>query len=210
MKLSRDECLNMVKTKKCETEPMTCEGDSCTGSLIPNDNYVWMSIVRQVGYKCSFWPKILNTATVNDVLFGSTSHPCKALDFECYFHDSIVAWDKSVIHEYPFELYTVNTFKLDENVLINTKEHLLFRLTDTFTQCGTTIYGTMEGLYFTAYTDRVDSTFRRNDNFKEIQMTNQLILADEDFSSYNTFKLFRQLNYQSCHTITTILKQFSK
>jgi len=37
MKLSRDECLNMVKTKKCETDPMTCEGHSCTGSLIPND-----------------------------------------------------------------------------------------------------------------------------------------------------------------------------
>jgi hypothetical protein len=49
-KLRRNDCLNMIKTKRCGDIPMTCDGENCFLDYKPTKKFAWLQTITLKGY----------------------------------------------------------------------------------------------------------------------------------------------------------------
>ncbi|CAF1134625.1 unnamed protein product, partial [Brachionus calyciflorus] len=98
-KLSKEECEYMVKTKICNGSPMTCENENCFYEKEPVEVFNWWKTVTKNGVKCSVTAIVINGDSLDQRLFNSINHPCKASSLECPLHDSIIIWDSKIIQK---------------------------------------------------------------------------------------------------------------
>ena len=54
MELSREDCYDMVVTKRCEHERMDCNGDNCLYNKDPEIQFQWLKPNNYISYKCYY------------------------------------------------------------------------------------------------------------------------------------------------------------
>ncbi|CAF1063141.1 unnamed protein product, partial [Brachionus calyciflorus] len=77
VKLTRDECYIMVKSKKCNEFQMECENNYCSNSSDPKANFKWMNEVTTETFSCTTSPKQITANSPDDLLFNGK---CKVSD----------------------------------------------------------------------------------------------------------------------------------
>jgi hypothetical protein len=100
-KLRKNDCLNMIKTKRCGDMPMTCDGENCFLDYKPTKKFAWLQTITLKGYRCSVSVRVIHGDDEDTKLFQAVDHPCRAKDLECLMSDSIIVWDSSLIHTCP-------------------------------------------------------------------------------------------------------------
>ncbi|CAF0850122.1 unnamed protein product [Brachionus calyciflorus] len=145
MELNREECLQMVNTRKCNHNVMDCDGEYCSYSSNPVAEYSWMEETNIISYFCSTSPKLITAQSLDEHLFNKN---CKVSDKFCILHDSVIVWDNTIFHECP--LYLI----IEENFLITDSKDILLsntsiglQITGIQTMCKLDVLTTAEGIF---------------------------------------------------------------
>ncbi|CAF1022714.1 unnamed protein product, partial [Brachionus calyciflorus] len=136
IKLTRDECYIMVKSKKCNEFQMECEHDYCSYSSNPIANFKWMNEVTTEKFSCTTTPKLITANSPDDLLFNGK---CKVSDRECSLKDSIIVWDATIYHECPLYKIAQETFNIELNsdiLISNTREQPIKFTEDNYSRTG--------------------------------------------------------------------------
>jgi hypothetical protein len=129
--LSPFDCELMIQSRRCNNIPMNCvDSSSCQYEGVRVPNYEWLKSHTGVVYKCNFYKRVVTAATINSNLFGVAG--CTADKLYCHLHDSIVIWKADVIDRCAFDVLLRTDLELiEDNVLVDWKNHLLFKIIDT-------------------------------------------------------------------------------
>ena len=79
----------------CDGNKMDCEGDTCSYDKMHDDNYSWLSDKTNTFKHCFVAPRMIAEIEEKSIIF--TGH-CKVKDWYCNLKDSIVVWNKDVVH----------------------------------------------------------------------------------------------------------------
>ena len=180
----------------------------------PNEpEYVWLRTIEKTTYNCYFYPKVISAAHEYSQLFGKA---CYASEGFCPMHESIIVWDKEILHACPYERLMSPTLQVvDENMLVDQSKHLIFQVTGVESvSCIVNNIPTMfemftsaEGVYISDSPSWL--SFPIKDNV-ELKSVHKLILADSDLSQSNILKLYRGLTQRFCTAFLANLRIFSK
>jgi len=61
--LSSNDCWEMVRYNKCESNIMECEGKKCYAEFTPQPEFRWLNTKISRGYKCSYETVLIQCAT---------------------------------------------------------------------------------------------------------------------------------------------------
>ncbi|CAF1020657.1 unnamed protein product [Brachionus calyciflorus] len=148
VQLSKEECEYMVKTKICNGFPMICENENCFYEKEPEEEFNWWKTVTRSGVKCSVTAIGINGDSLDQRLFNSIKHPCKASSLELPLHHSIIIWVSKIIHKCPYELVDkVELRSLNDNIVVNENEGILLQVTSSSYKCVAIVYKNQEGFY---------------------------------------------------------------
>jgi len=204
--LSADECWNLVHNKKCNKNNMTCDdNDHCRFEGFPKDRYTWLRTFTDTFSHCYFSPRMIAESNENSRIFTDS---CKVKDFYCILGDSVVVWNKEVIHSCPFKRIAFGTF---DSFGIYFKEKTLklgFQFKRFETHCGTEFILTTEGLYLAPLTPRLP-VFDSFDSFSDTRGIIDLALADEDFRAFELLEDERMILLRECNIFSSMVKIFS-
>lgn len=123
---------------------MQCENTQCWFTPIVTPVYSWFNTVTQMVFSCSYNLKPIVAHDVNSHLFGTR---CVASDEECRLHDSLIIWNKSIIHDCPFNRIDTLWFNITDNLLINDYSKLLLQVKSIENHCGILFTTKEEGIY---------------------------------------------------------------
>jgi hypothetical protein len=219
IKLNKEDCSQMVKTKKCKIERnefiyqknMTCNENGCNLEDYPVQKFNWMETNILHGYKCS-WMKIglLGTNKTSPLFYENN---CIASKLECDLGKSILIWNQDIFHDCPYEeLKVKGKYKYDENFLINEESDILLQPTKKITACGISLYETNEGLTIleanpTSRTKLINYKVKMGNSENLID---KLILSNMDFGRFGETSLMKFIDAQVCTIFGMSLKLFSK
>ena len=219
VKLSREDCEYMVKTKRCDQYPMKCNGNHCKFHQDPPANYRWGSTVTTFNYSCSIVPRYITAKSTSDLLFGQA---CKPTDGFCMFDDEVIIWDPlNIIHDCPFSL--IGNVTLVENVAqtnhyklyMSKNNHWLFNMTlDNYFTCTCKgkrklLFRTSEGPYLNIKGDARESfDCIKSEIMDETTITN-LMLAESDWAREKAYQERTELNYEICKSFNMQLHTFA-
>ena len=99
-RLSLSNCEEMIRTRECGPNKfLTCSDEYCKFSetIIPEYSYFYKIIKESV--HCVTIPKMIVAKEENSHIFNSK---CTPLDFKCELDDSIIIWNKNIIHQCPY------------------------------------------------------------------------------------------------------------
>jgi hypothetical protein len=104
VKLSRDECDNMVLTRRCDQILMQCQDNKCSSIQELNYDYSWRQTIKKVYSLGTIIGEDVDSALFNKI-------ECIAKKLFCYVFDSIIVWKSNIIHNCTFEY--VERFEFD-------------------------------------------------------------------------------------------------
>lgn len=207
VKLSMEDCLVMEKTKKCRDEVMTCDNNGCIFEAKPNPEHQWMSTREFVYYSCTTTKRVISEPNKKDFLFNSK---CKVTDLFCRFHDYVIIWSISIIHECPLYGIQPVAFEVTEKYFISKKERLAFEFKSIETICGMQVYTTTEDIYITFAANNKVNYDRANKDLIDIKTLADLILADEDYYRITDHRENKLVVTQMCNNFVSMLRLFEK
>ncbi|CAF1060505.1 unnamed protein product, partial [Brachionus calyciflorus] len=182
IKISRDECFLMVKTKKCKDSPMECEGEYCSFASNPLPTFRWMTEMKIETFSCSTSPKLITANSPNDYLFNGK---CKVLKENVKFF---------TIQENSDVLLSNNGIALQANETVN--------------MCGLQLLKTLEGLFVSIkINNQVSNTTLGGANIEELR---ELLLAESDFKTVKDVEDKNELLIRECQDFKNILNEFSR
>ncbi|RNA03917.1 hypothetical protein BpHYR1_016919, partial [Brachionus plicatilis] len=152
-KLSREECLALIKTRKCYAQEMECINNNCKSIEEPKVSYSWLKELPFSSYHCTTYKIPIRGYTADEKLYGNSQSSCLPRDLFCQVEGSTYIWEKDIIHECPF------------SYLASLKE------------CGMELLTTTEGLYLTKNNESQKLPLSEND----LNTEHQLMLTDIDY-----------------------------
>ena len=200
--LRRADCDYMVKTKRCGDHPMTCDGEGCYVQYIPTKDDVnqWFGSVTKRGYTCTIRNRIITAEDADQKIFSSPNHPCTAKDLECPMSESIIIWEKTIVHSCPYAKVDSIEVKVRTGNKL-TSDTVLFQLTKEVTECGIKLFETNEGLYISS--DEKAKDLPKNTG--SIEIGSFLAIAELDDHKWNFMKKLLHLDMKICtNFISTI------
>ena len=207
VKISRDECRVMIITKKCSNSAMTCDGEYCSYSANPIPSFLWLQERTTETFSCSSSPKLINAKKLTDNLFGTK---CQVRDFFCILHDSIIVWDKAIIHRCPLYRISENMFtmsKNDSNILISNASFAV-QATNIEQHCNVSVLATVEGIFLGFKTnDAINNKIPQSSTIDEMK---ELLLAENDYRTFEDITQKNDIIYNECLNFKSILNLFSK
>ena len=93
--LTRSQCIEMVESKLCGNNQMTCNNDGCWYYSKPIEVYYYNWDNKIEINECSFIKKQVVAQFENSQLYFSPSNQCQAKNLECKLFDSIIIWQNS-------------------------------------------------------------------------------------------------------------------
>ena len=114
--------------------------------------------------------------------------------------DSIIIWEKEIIHHCPFSILTRKEFAVDESVIYNKWNSLLFQITGSESHCGENFFTTQEGVY-------IHEEPKHKYQYKylpvkthkmDTKTLGDLIMANVDFNKFDQFKLSLEMREYTC------------
>jgi hypothetical protein len=204
--------MDMLLTKRCEHEPMECNGDNCIYNKDPVIKYEWLKPNDYISYKCEMFHRTIVGEKEDSVLFPNTvsSTPCHVQDYFCKTSDSVIIWNPDVIHKCPFEYVQSGSFEYEDNLLIDRKQSILFQVISSETACDIDMLVTSEGLYLTNNTKALNFPNATRD----VKIINDFMLSETDFNKEDTYiqlqNMLQKSNLKFCYLYLAYLKLFAK
>ena len=201
--LSAADCWEMVRTRKCNGSPMLCNGKSCFFKDKSEPKYSWWSKVIKEEFQCEFVPRVVQAKEDKSSIFTEN---CKVSDLFCLLGDSTIVWDRSVIHDCPFnQIYSSFFFRDsdDTSLYFDTEKHIAVKLIKLEKYCNKTVIKTAEGLYLSS--EILPGTELNLLDSKGLQ---DLMLSDFDYSTRGLFKIAEKIDYGTCKAIQISLSMF--
>ena len=104
--LSREDCLEMIGTKKCDNEKMFCDNGYCSNNVKKELNYYYLVQLKNIFTECEAYE--VNIISENKYLKIVTNErtfsACLSKDYYCKLKYSIIVWEDEIVHECPFSL----------------------------------------------------------------------------------------------------------
>ena len=211
VRLTAEDCWEMVRTGKFNGIQMICNGKSCFLEDEPIERYEsWRTIILE-NFTCEFSSRIIEEEKIEDPIFAQK---CKPKDLWCLLRDSTFVWDRSAIHDCPLKAIYGGTFKnVFDNVLIDVENHIAVQILEKVDMCGRSkLFLTAEGL-IVQMAQAINATLEQygekvTTDMKEIQ---DLMLADFDYTQVTLMKTAVYIDKRVCHSILAslnILKKF--
>ncbi|MFM7683964.1 MAG: RNase H-like domain-containing protein [Bacteroidota bacterium] len=208
--LNRGECIDMVISKKCEKQVMTCTGSSCSLKFMPKTFYKYAKELEFIGYQCEVNKITIYSNDVNEKLYTNAVSSCMPKDLWCRLDEMTIAWEKSIIHECPFYEVTKLNLNVTNNILTSDDQNLLFQIGRKLNQCNVSMYHTTEGFYVVP--GNVTLGLKKVE--KELKTTQNLILSDIDYKTTLNLrkinKLKNNLSSQQCKNLKMFMRIFEK
>ncbi|CAF1022634.1 unnamed protein product, partial [Brachionus calyciflorus] len=177
VKVSRDKCFLMIKTKQCSSFPMDCDNEYCSLTSNPQPSFNWMSEKSSESFSCSTSPKLITAHSPNDFLFNGK---CKGSYKECRLHDFIIVWDATIYHECPLYKISQETFTITQNSDIILSNNLVLQAINSTKLCDLDVISILEGFYLSIKTNNLIS----KPSVKDIEEKNELLIREcQDFKS---------------------------
>jgi hypothetical protein len=188
----------MIQSRRCNNIPMTCvDSSSCQYEGVRVPNYEWLKSHTGVVYKCNFYKRVVTAATINSNLFGVAG--CTAYKLYCHLHDSIVIWKADVIDRCAFDVLLRTDLELiEDNVLVDWKNHLLFKIIDTASlNCAVantgsnfvgniSVFHSAEGFYLSQHKFFHSQSVVKGDSLLSSQ---EFLFAERDFTDRNVYNM---------------------
>lgn len=127
VKVSREECQKMVRSKMCGNQVMICEASSCFYEYAPEETYSTFSTIEMEGLDCEFKQIRIESEKLEDNYLGRAG--CPMSNYFCQLHDRTVIWDASIVHKCMLS-YVGNLpmTQFQGNIYASKKSSLLFRI----------------------------------------------------------------------------------
>lgn len=219
------ECVAMVESKSCNSQPMECTDDGCFYDQLPEGQFSWFQDVKLWTYNCKFHRREVQAEKNTSVVFSNALNTCTPPDLFCQLSRSIVIWKKSDVRHFMYQnVLKGYNYTLSGNLLYSKEERYLFQLTNTVFEREFVFHRTTEGLfvfmlpvgedqqllhlldyelsygYYPSYTPKIASLF-------------DLQLAESDFqldSIQDEFqKKMNQEHVKNCVIFTNFLRHLS-
>lgn len=212
--LTREDCLEMVRTKRCDKrELLACQGDFCTSEFIPETKYLYLQTTKYEWNYCEVYSETIEAENSYSVILNNQYKitSCLASELYCKFKESILVWSEDIINECPFAVVKSIGLENINGILVNDKENKLFQVTGNKTICNNIqSLITAEGFYLT--TDIKALKLRKD--FDEIKVIDGLILSEMDFQKRNLLSLvtslFKNTNEKLCQLYKSFINLYSK
>lgn len=207
VKLSRESCLEMVKTRTCMGMQMNCTSDDeCSLEYIPEETYNWLSTNTKYGHICSFTKRRIVADSFTDVLFSRSKDSCRAIDLFCEFDNHIIVWDSSIVNDCTLEVIMESTlFTSPKENLLMLKE-VTFEIIGKNSICGKDVYETNEGLYISVNKKDIEEVKR---NYKHIKTSLDFPLQNANMDNH-IIKLLFNVNSNVCTQLRNLLQVLVK
>jgi hypothetical protein len=194
----------MVNTKRCGNILMDCDNDGCFGQFIPKveDSNAWIGSEKINGYSCSISYRIINAENTETRIFNSIKYPCKARDLECPLLDSIIIWNKDVIHECPYELVRTEIFTSTSQNRVYSKT-LLFQIVSKISECNLILYKTSEGLFIS--NDINAKKLPEYNVIEKYDITSFYALSELDRDKWELYKKLITLDNKICTNFLSLI-----
>ena len=202
--LTEQMCEQLVKTKMCNNEAMTCIDNNCRTDFKITKRYNWLETTKLEVINCFINERYLIADKLDDNIFGSLT--CKPTDGACALQDSFVIWNtKEIIHRCPL-YYVADTNVIREgNFLISNNDNMIFNIVErvVMKSCNNILfYKTNQNLFLTHDNESINLPFIEN----EASEINKLTLSEIDMHQYKNFESQRHMAYELCLVLENILK----
>jgi hypothetical protein len=215
LQLTREDCVQMVYTKRCGDAIMNCENDECSYEQLPKPDYAWNKLLQIKGVKCSIKKIAILATDDTKPIFPNAVQTCYPQQLQCQLRSSIIIWESDIIHSFPYDFVLEDTFittnseenKINNGVVIySDKNQILLNIIDTTVESNISIYKTSEGLFLVdTLILKSNSNINLQNNKDNIQAINQLQLAENDFRLQTLMKLHFRWNIQHCYVMKSLL-----
>lgn len=207
--LTREQCVNMVKTKICREMPMNCDVDGCSVEVKPIEEYSWLATITKTGLKCKFTSRPLVARSRADDLFPSRH--CYYLALGCQLKNSVVVWDRTIFKSCPFKFVEeVNLIQYEGDIMLDQNKKRVFQIirkvkdwADSGSEkCPGDYYETTQGLFIANYP--AASTYYGKGNVDQ-RSIDELIIEEEDGRDLSFLKIVRDMNVRTCRLMSNNL-----
>ena len=187
---------------------MICENSNCWYTPTIKAEYKWWDTVVIKEESCKFHPKTIVAKDIKSNLFGTR---CLPEDLECNLHDSIVIWEKSILHECPFNKIFQEVFSHSNNLIWSDKLHVLFQTTEEKTYCNLQMWETREGLFILPTSKITNPQLHYLSGILttiDQKALTDLQLSDSDYYELKNIKMIERINKRVCKLFRTDLELF--
>jgi len=209
VKLSKHQCKAMVLAQECGGNQMTCDSNGCWYAPTAVPDYKYLRNVDVVVENCRFTTKLILAKDKNEKLFEN----CYVQDYFCNLHDSIIIWDKSVVHECPFEKVMIEEFNSSNQMIWNPNKHYLFQKTRQEQNCMIQMTLTQEGLYVVdlkTLNDQQKAVLNQLTKNIDPKAFTDLQLSDYDYTEFLNNRALNKLQLKTCELFYSSLQIFKQ
>ena len=219
-KISDYECWRMIRTKECEiknnelyfNKKMECINKTCFLEFISPDKFNYMVTNQINSYRCEI--KRVSIVAENEEANIHVGNSCKVKDYECRSGNELIVWNKTVIHECPYEIIPYEgEFELKESILLNNKTNELLSLQKRSGGCEKIeMIKTDEGYYLTSKDNLKQLTKMGVKEIAKanIDTINEYMFSTIDYNRNEIKEIKNEINMQNCLNLQNILRTFSK
>ena len=211
--LTKEDCAEMVRTKKCKQNSMTCANEYCSSEIKPDFVY---SFFKTSGYEwdeCEIYKQTVEAENAKSRIL-SQEHmltSCTPNDLYCKLPKGILIWDREIIKDCPYALVKITRLQSYSNILVSESENKLFQVIKNSTICDD-IEGwkTAEGFFLTQ--DHRSRTLKSLDS--SIKVIDELLLTEMDFQKMSLMRLITHLytvqNTKLCQLYKSFMNIYAK
>ena len=213
VELTREDCREMVNTKKCNNRPMKCSGDFCESEFKPEEKYSWFSTETTKWTECQIYSQQIDAELANTKILTSriTLSSCLARDLYCKLQSGIIIWDSDLIKECPYEWIKTITLEKFSNLLINKESNTVFQPTRNTTICDNlNVLTTAEG----SYLSQDKQVLQLQKGGESLKAIDELLLTEIDYNQMSLLtlvtNLFALTNSKLCQLYKSFVNLYSK
>ena len=145
--VSRDDCMAMVISKKCDKYEMKCKDAYCHGEHKPKGFFKYGQTLFFEGYRCTVQKIMILGQDMESTLFNHADSLCLPKQLWCQIGEVTIIWDEQIIHSCPFHEVRQLKLNVSENIYTSDDQRLLFQKTRISKHCNVTMVETTEGVY---------------------------------------------------------------
>ncbi len=207
-------CWDMINTKRCRIDmeggeynnKLNCKtGEKeCSIYDIPTPTFSWLDTNKMYGYICMFHETSILAENEDSSLYFDSI--CKVKDFSCKVKDFTLVWDKTVIHDCPYQSVSVtgNFTWVDNVVIANEIANIVLQPIKEVRICDNiTAYETNEGFYITMKSEKTIKLL--DTKTTSIDLVDKMMLANLDYNKAEEVKWLKFIDMQTCSNLVTTL-----
>ena len=211
--LTKEDCAEMVRTKKCGKNHMKCSNDYCKSDAKPEFEYSYFGTTTQEWDECEVYAQTVEAINAKSRILTNEHMltSCTPNDLYCKLPNGILIWDGKIIKTCPYQYVKSTTLQSYGHILVSEKENKLFQITKNETICNDIeAWNTAEGFYLT----KDSKSLTLVTAIKELRVVDELILTEIDYQKMSIMNLVTHLNSlqntKMCQLYKSFINLYSK